>query len=70
MTFVLENKIVKKDLPSLGLDILGLDIMGLPKLGNILHKSSNLKERFSELKNNLGNDVYKLTDVNEAYLKD
>ena len=28
------------------------------------------KQRFSELKNNLGNDVYKLTEVNEAYLKD
>ena len=28
------------------------------------------KERFSELKNNLGNDVYNLTEVNEAYLND
>ncbi len=29
MTVVLENKIKKKDLPSLGLDVLGL-----PKMGN------------------------------------
>jgi hypothetical protein len=48
MTVVLENKIVQKDLPSLGLDILGLDIVGLPKLGNILHKSSNLTEKYSK----------------------
>ena len=48
MTFVLENKIKEKDLPIKGLDILGLDIMGLPKLGNILHKSSNLIEKYSK----------------------
>lgn len=28
------------------------------------------KKTFSELKNNLGNNVYKLAEVNEAYLKD
>ena len=30
MTFVLENKIVEKDLP-----ILGLDSLGLPKMGKL-----------------------------------
>jgi len=32
MTFVLENKIKKKDLP-----ILGLDNLGLPEMGNYLY---------------------------------
>ena len=33
MTFLLENKIKKKDLPNLGLDDLGLDDLGLDDLG-------------------------------------
>ena len=44
MTFVLENKIVEKDLPILGLDNLGLPEMGknfLHEQKTFMHKNNN-----------------------------
>ena len=42
MTFVLENKIRKKDLP-----ILGLDNLGLPEMGKMIKKIPTLNKDYN-----------------------